>query len=199
MPRIFSEQDREAIRNALIAAGKDQFQRAGLRKTSVEELARAAGIAKGTFYHFFESKEDLCFSIFDQEEKEMAGDVTAVIEGGKDPEEIMRNLFDYSIRFLKGNSLMLKLRERGEYWLLARGVGRERLAEHPEHDNDLAKILLSSFRKMGSKTKLKPDVLAGVMRATLMLSLHEDEIGEKVFPQVMQLIFRWTAAGIVNG
>ena len=47
------------IRERLLAAGREFFSRYGLRKTTVEELARKAGIAKGTFYLFFPSKEAL--------------------------------------------------------------------------------------------------------------------------------------------
>ncbi|MBC7097821.1 TetR/AcrR family transcriptional regulator [Candidatus Bipolaricaulota bacterium] len=59
MPRAFREDERVVIRERLLSAGRELFSRYGLRKTTVEELARAAGIAKGTFYLFFPSKEAL--------------------------------------------------------------------------------------------------------------------------------------------
>jgi len=45
MPRVFSETDRQAIRRSLLEQGRKLFLRFGLRKTNVEQLARAAGIA----------------------------------------------------------------------------------------------------------------------------------------------------------
>jgi AcrR family transcriptional regulator len=71
-------------------AGKKHFQRYGLRKTNVEELARAAGIAKGTFYHFFASKEDLCMEIFDREETIIAKEVEAILSQHLDAAEVFR-------------------------------------------------------------------------------------------------------------
>ncbi len=59
MPRAFTKEEREAIRGRIVVAGKELFSRYGLQKTTVEELARAARIAKGTFYLFFPSKEAL--------------------------------------------------------------------------------------------------------------------------------------------
>ncbi|GAB4307339.1 MAG: hypothetical protein Kow0097_07390 [Candidatus Bipolaricaulota bacterium] len=67
MPRALTETEREAIRARLVEAGRELFARYGLRKTTVEELARAAGIAKGTFYLFFASKEDLYVELLLQE------------------------------------------------------------------------------------------------------------------------------------
>ncbi len=59
MPRAFTEEKRTQLRRKLLDLGKASFTRYGLEKTTIAELARAAGIAKGTFYHFFPSKEAL--------------------------------------------------------------------------------------------------------------------------------------------
>lgn len=59
MTRPLTQAEREAFRARLLQAGRDLFARYGLKKTTVEEVARAAGIAKGTFYLFFPSKEAL--------------------------------------------------------------------------------------------------------------------------------------------
>ena len=59
MARAFTEIEKETIRNRLIESGRECFARYGLAKTSVEDLVRPAGIAKATFYLFFQSKEAL--------------------------------------------------------------------------------------------------------------------------------------------
>jgi AcrR family transcriptional regulator len=59
MPRAFTETEKERIRARLIESGRECFARYGLAKTSIEDLVRPVGIAKATFYLFFESKEAL--------------------------------------------------------------------------------------------------------------------------------------------
>lgn len=59
MPRAFTETEKERIRSRLIESGRECFARYGLAKTSIEDLVRPAGIAKASFYLFFESKEAL--------------------------------------------------------------------------------------------------------------------------------------------
>jgi len=59
MPRTFTQSEKQVIRDRLLAAGGELFSRYDVRKTTVEGLARRAGIAKGTFYLFFPSKEAL--------------------------------------------------------------------------------------------------------------------------------------------
>lgn len=57
MPAIFSNEEKEIVRNNLLLSGFELLKRYGYKKTLVEEIAKSAGIAKGTFYNFFDSKE----------------------------------------------------------------------------------------------------------------------------------------------
>ncbi|MBI1260694.1 MAG: TetR family transcriptional regulator [Rhizobiales bacterium] len=43
----------------IISAALDLFRHYGYRRTAMEDIARAAGVAKGTLYLYFRSKEDL--------------------------------------------------------------------------------------------------------------------------------------------
>lgn len=63
MPKIFSEQDRETIRQKLLNAGLKELSHKPYRSISIDSIAAEAGIAKGTFYHFFPSKETCFYEI----------------------------------------------------------------------------------------------------------------------------------------
>lgn len=43
----------------IIKAAKDEFKRAPLEQASIKNIVENAGIARGSFYQYFESKEDL--------------------------------------------------------------------------------------------------------------------------------------------
>lgn len=63
MPNAFTEEEMTRIRSALIEAGIRLSKELGLQKMSVEKLTEAVGIAKGSFYLFFGSKEDFILAI----------------------------------------------------------------------------------------------------------------------------------------
>ena len=63
MPTAFTEEESERIRQELILAGIRLSKELGLQKMSVEKLTDAVGIAKGSFYLFFASKEDFILEI----------------------------------------------------------------------------------------------------------------------------------------
>ena len=61
MPRAFDDSEQAEITERLKQAGRELFAVQGVVKTSIEELTVAAGIAKGSFYKFYENKETLFF------------------------------------------------------------------------------------------------------------------------------------------
>lgn len=63
MPTAFTEEEMNRIRSELIHAGIRLSKELGLQKMSVEKLTAAVGIAKGSFYLFFGSKEDFILAI----------------------------------------------------------------------------------------------------------------------------------------
>lgn len=60
MPRVaYSEEEREQIRAALVAAGLELMTVQGIQHTTVEQIYKKVGISRTFFYSFFPTKEDL--------------------------------------------------------------------------------------------------------------------------------------------
>ncbi len=49
----------ERTKGRLLNAAKELISERGFEKVSVEDITRKAGVAKGTFYHYFEAKENV--------------------------------------------------------------------------------------------------------------------------------------------
>ncbi|MGH7389115.1 MAG: TetR/AcrR family transcriptional regulator [Candidatus Rokuibacteriota bacterium] len=58
--------DGKHTREVIIAAAKRLMQIKGYHATSLDEVLSESGVGKGSFYHFFRSKEDLGHAILDQ-------------------------------------------------------------------------------------------------------------------------------------
>lgn len=55
--RVFSEEEREQIRQQMLEAGFPLLKEYGMTHTSISKITEAAGIAVGTFYKFWKNKE----------------------------------------------------------------------------------------------------------------------------------------------
>lgn len=67
-PRII---DKEARRNHILAAAATVFAKHGYQQTTIDQIAEAAGVAKGSVYLAFDSKEDLFYGLFEEFTREV--------------------------------------------------------------------------------------------------------------------------------
>ena len=66
--------DEEARRGRLLAAAATVFARHGYQQATINQIAEAAGVAKGSVYLAFDSKEDLFFGLFEELTRDVIGD-----------------------------------------------------------------------------------------------------------------------------
>ncbi len=76
MPKIVSEQEREMMRQQIMAAAAEEFARVGFEPAKTETISERAGIGKGTIYLYFESKQDLFRAML----KEIAAEQLATLQ-----------------------------------------------------------------------------------------------------------------------
>jgi TetR/AcrR family transcriptional regulator, fatty acid metabolism regulator protein len=79
-------------RDAILRAAIDVFADRGFFSAQVADIARAAGVAAGTVYLYFKSKDDLLVSIFDRSMREGLTLGRAAIADFDDPRERLRRL-----------------------------------------------------------------------------------------------------------
>ena len=53
-----------AVRRRLVAAATRLFAEKGYENASVQEIVAAAGVTKGSMYHYFQAKDDLLYEIY---------------------------------------------------------------------------------------------------------------------------------------
>jgi AcrR family transcriptional regulator len=70
---------RQVTRDAIVAAPTSLFGQKGFAATSVDEIAAAAGVAKGAVYHHFANKEAVFEAVLRQSSAALAADITAKI------------------------------------------------------------------------------------------------------------------------
>jgi TetR/AcrR family transcriptional regulator, fatty acid metabolism regulator protein len=77
-------------REAILRAATDVFASGGFFNSQVADVARAAGVAAGTVYLYFRSKDDLLVSIFDRTMREWIEEGRASVAPITDPVERLR-------------------------------------------------------------------------------------------------------------
>jgi TetR/AcrR family transcriptional regulator, fatty acid metabolism regulator protein len=90
--RPLARPDKVDKRDAILRAAIDTFAARGFFNAQVADVARAAGVAAGTVYLYFRSKDDLLVSIFERSMKEAIAAGRQSVEARDNPIDRLREI-----------------------------------------------------------------------------------------------------------
>jgi AcrR family transcriptional regulator len=145
-----SAEIRQETKKKIAKAAFDLIAQRGFETTSVDDIAKAAGVSKGLIYNYYKSKEHLLQELVTESLHE-GEDVLPSIIGNPDPQVVLENIIRWFFN---------QLRERPEQWRLMTEVTL-RLDRYPfMHDIIMATmqgyvdILRGIFLQLGYKDPL---------------------------------------------
>lgn len=147
------EQRKQETKKAIMAAAVKLFGQNGFEKTSIEALAREAGIGKGTVYSYFQTKGDILYAFCEQEleyfHKELASKTTE-----------KTSLLDQMVTiYLREFSQVTKDRAFGRLFLQQTLFPPEGEGKNYELlDNKWLELLYSLFEKAQQRGELRRDI-----------------------------------------
>ena len=163
MERSFTEREKENIKRSLREACKQSWTRYGYKKTSVDDLCRQAGISKGAFYLFFESKEALFCEVLCSVQEQICSAASEVIEKYKDKYGAAEALKLIYREYDKNNFLCDS--DSADFTILMNKLSEERAKKIAE-SNQLSRQLFLSQPYF--KFKVHADMAMSVIYALIM-------------------------------
>lgn len=117
--RAVSDEDKSARRDQIMAAAKEVFARKGFHSTTIADIAKEAGLAYGSIYWYFDSKDELFHALMAVEEQALRGHLTAALGAGAeiDGEASFRSAVQATLEFFEADKATVKLLFRDAYAL----------------------------------------------------------------------------------
>ncbi|NMA85877.1 MAG: TetR/AcrR family transcriptional regulator [Tissierellia bacterium] len=112
------ELNKKEKENSLFQAGYDLFTTKGIHDTAINDIVKKAGVAKGTFYLYFQDKYDLLDRIVLNKSAHVLCEAiryNGTIEFESFEEEVL-NFVNYIIEYFKEDKLLLKLIYKNLSW-----------------------------------------------------------------------------------
>lgn len=175
MPRAFNREQQQAIRETLLESGRELFARLGLRRTTVRDLARAAGIAQGSFYKFYGSKEDLFFEILEGEEQAFFAGWARELQARPLTRRRLKRILIEGFERFRDHPFLGSLLARGEYAQLRRHIPDSQLRDHIEGEIDLMGHTVRTLRRQGLVRTVDPKLLVAMLHAFFLLLVHQED------------------------
>jgi len=79
-PPVAARQDTKTL---LLEAGIELMYEKGYTNTGIQEVLQRVGVPKGSFYHYFESKEDFALAIIEQHQRNSRAKIERTLENAE--------------------------------------------------------------------------------------------------------------------
>lgn len=180
----FTDFETEQIRKALLKETRRCAVTLGMKKTSVDQLTKAVGIAKGSFYKFYESKEMIFFAVLESIHSELYGVADEVLSKNKNlaPSERIAEAVLAVCKRLSDTGDMLFIENDAK--LLLQWLPEEVKKVHYHDDETHIKQLLEKY---ALKTQKGTSLAAATVRGLILTVSHQEQIGE-LYPQVLKTL-----------
>jgi AcrR family transcriptional regulator len=181
--------------NEILAATRRLMEQKGMDSLTMDDIAQAAGVAKGTIYLYFQSKDELVQALLSQVGENIAQDLEAILASPHPPEDKLRQVVLLLLQYVE--------REREIFPLYLRELVRHkasRAALSPsleEHEERIVALLtrlfsegIASKKFINVNPRLLAYVLKGMVRAVgyyQMTVPHQDALQEGL-PVLQQLM-----------
>lgn len=190
MAASFSKEEKKRIQLALKREAKICASSVGVRKTTVDHLAQAAGISKGAFYKFYESKELLFLEVLEDWHQEIYDTALSIIiksKGLPQAEQAAQGLLA-AFRIIVSQSITDFL--ISDIPFLLRKIPKEILKKHYHSDAVHLRYVIAAA---GLQLKVSED-LAILSILTLRNALKGQKAEDNLFWQAYELIVRGTCS-----
>ena len=124
-----AREQRNDKRARILDAAVKVFAERGYFSSTVAEIARAAGVADGTIYLYFKSKDDLLFELFDEKMTQLIGDAKAALAQEQDAPSRLKRFIRLHFSLVEKNPdlasvLVVELRQSAQ---LLKAADRQKL------------------------------------------------------------------------
>jgi len=194
MPKGFTEYEKELIRKRLLEQGQRLFSAYGLRKTNIEELAKAAGISKGAFYNFYDSKEALFMEVIEQAEIHLRQEILAVVDlPGSSPRARLFAVLKKAFTLIEMIPI-LQFFSGSDYDLVFRRIPPEKLQQHLANDQAFFEELITRCQKAGIPIQAPSEQIIGLLYPLVLAVLHKDDLSREQFSGSIDMLLELVAA-----
>jgi AcrR family transcriptional regulator len=97
----------EETRGRILNAALELFRQRGFEQTTMRDVANEAGVALGSAYYYFESKEALVLAFYERACEEMLAQITEALSTAKRLDRRLQAILDVKFEYFAPNRLFL--------------------------------------------------------------------------------------------
>ncbi|MFL0198201.1 TetR/AcrR family transcriptional regulator [Clostridium sp. WILCCON 0269] len=183
----------------ILKCGRELFSSKGFKDTSIAEITKMAGMATGTFYNYYPSKDKLFMEIYLEENVKLKRNIMESINLEASPIDVMKKIMFLNLKGMTSNPILKEWYNRDVFNKIEQSF-RE------ENGFDCVAFLYDNFIEIVKKWQIEgkmrndidAEVIMAIFSALVNVETHKEEIGLKYFPQVLEYLAEFAMKGLMD-
>ena len=154
----------ERTRARLLVAAKEVFEKSGFLNARVSDIAEKAHLSHGSFYHYFDSKEEIFREVAELVDDQLSapmGDVILDRESSATPEERIREAVRRHMQSYRDEAPIMGVIE--QVYRYDEQVKAARIRRHRRYNQQVARAIAQLQRRGLADPTLDPEVAAMIL------------------------------------
>lgn len=181
----------------ILKCARELFSSNGFKDTNVSDITKMAGIAAGTFYLYYPSKDKLFMEIFLEENVKLKRETLKAVDPDGDPISVIMELIQKNMEGMASNPILREWYNKDVFNKIEENYREENGLEHVD-------FLYSSFieivEKWQAEGKLRNDIdsemIMALFSAVIIIDEHKEQIGLQYFPKIQEYLTEFIIQGL---
>ena len=153
----------------LLAEARQVFAEKGYKKTNISDITKRAGMAVGSFYKYYESKEAIFLEVYVAENNRIREETMQRVDWQGEPEAVVEQLFAVTFELISPNKILAEWTKPGISQIL--------------HD-----FLIRTFSQRLQEKGFSQEEVAQLMKAYDLIYYIDMHVTEQDFPGYFESI-----------
>lgn len=180
-------------------SGKELFSLNGFKDTNVSDITKKAGVAVGTFYNYYSSKEKLFMDIFLDENVKLKKSCLQSIDLNSSPLEVVRQMLALNVKGMKASPILREWYNRSVFNRIEQIYREENGLENFDFLYDSFYEIILKWQEEGKMRRdIDSKMIMTIFAAIINADTHKEEIGIQYFPAVLDYMSEFIMKGLTD-
>lgn len=177
----------------LFRCGRQMFSEYGFKETSVAAIAKAAGLATGTFYLYYESKEALFLDVYNEENIQLKKHILSEVDLTSDPMGTIQRIMQLNYEGILANPILREWYNRDVFSKIEKSFRETNSLNHVNFlYGDFIEIIRGWQNNGLLRKDIQPEMIMAMFHALIVVETHKEEIGIEFFPELIEQLALFT-------
>ncbi|MDO5096865.1 MAG: TetR/AcrR family transcriptional regulator [Peptostreptococcaceae bacterium] len=178
-------------------AAYEVFIEKGYKETNIAEISKRAKISVGSFYKYYESKEEIFLQVYIQENERVRHKVTQAVDWDAEPLQVMEELFEQLMLNMLDNKILLE-------WDNPKISGKLHqyyVSEDGKNNNSFHQMILLYIQKYLKNAGFDKAEIAEIIKVYQLIYYIDCNVGAEDFAektQTLRVLLKYFIQGILS-